>query len=52
MSKVRVNCFAVSLDGYGAGPRQGLDLAALGYRVVEHAVSKAAMHVRLESGGS
>jgi dihydrofolate reductase len=22
MSKVRVNCFAVSLDGYGAGPRQ------------------------------
>lgn len=25
MSKVRVNCFAVSLDGYGAGPRQALD---------------------------
>jgi len=25
MSKVRVNCFAVSLDGYGAGPRQGLE---------------------------
>jgi len=24
MSKVRVNCFAVSLDGYGAGPRQEL----------------------------
>ncbi|MGH8706807.1 MAG: dihydrofolate reductase family protein, partial [Burkholderiales bacterium] len=22
MSKVRVNCFALSLDGYGAGPRQ------------------------------
>ena len=22
MSKVRVNCFAISLDGYGAGPRQ------------------------------
>lgn len=24
MSKVRVNCFAVSVDGYGAGPRQDL----------------------------
>ena len=24
MSKVCVNCFAVSLDGYGAGPRQSL----------------------------
>jgi len=23
--KVRVNCFAVSLDGYGAGPRQRVD---------------------------
>ena len=25
MSKVRVNCFALSLDGYGAGPRQSLE---------------------------
>ena len=25
MSRVRVNCFAVSLDGYGAGPRQSLE---------------------------
>jgi len=25
MSKVCVNCFAVSLDGYGAGPRQSLE---------------------------
>ena len=25
MSKLRVNCFAISLDGYGAGPNQGLD---------------------------
>jgi dihydrofolate reductase len=25
MSKVRVACFAVSLDGYGAGPRQSLE---------------------------
>ncbi len=25
MSKLRVNCFAVSLDGFGAGPRQDLD---------------------------
>jgi len=27
MSKLRVNCFAVSLDGYGAGPRQSLEHA-------------------------
>jgi dihydrofolate reductase len=25
MSKLRVNCFAVSLDGFGAGPDQSLD---------------------------
>lgn len=25
MSKLRVNCFAVSLDGYGAGPDQSVD---------------------------
>jgi dihydrofolate reductase len=25
MSKLRVHCFAISLDGYGAGPRQSLD---------------------------
>jgi dihydrofolate reductase len=25
VSRLRVNCFAVSIDGYGAGPRQSLD---------------------------
>lgn len=25
MSKIRVNCFGVSIDGYGAGPDQSLD---------------------------
>ena len=25
MSKLRVNCFSISLDGYGAGPGQSLD---------------------------
>lgn len=25
MPKLRVHCFAISLDGYGAGPNQGLD---------------------------
>jgi dihydrofolate reductase len=25
MSSLRVHCFAISLDGYGAGPNQGLD---------------------------
>lgn len=38
--------------GSGEHLLQGLDLAALGYRVVEHAVSKAAMHVRLVGAGT
>ncbi|MGE3425020.1 MAG: dihydrofolate reductase family protein [Dehalococcoidia bacterium] len=38
--------------GSGEPLLQGLDLVALGYRVVEHAMSKAAMHVRLERAGS
>ena len=25
MSKLRVNCFSLSLDGFGAGPQQDLD---------------------------
>ena len=25
MPKLRVHCFTISLDGYGAGPNQGLD---------------------------
>ena len=25
MTRLRVNCFSISLDGYGAGPRQGLE---------------------------
>jgi dihydrofolate reductase len=25
MAKLRINCFSISLDGYGAGPRQSLD---------------------------
>ena len=25
MSKLRVNCFSISLDGYGAGPDQSLE---------------------------
>jgi dihydrofolate reductase len=37
--------------GSGENLFQGLDLPALGYRVAEHAMSKAAMHVRLEGAG-
>jgi dihydrofolate reductase len=37
--------------GSGEPLLSGLDLGALGYRVVEHAMSKAAMHVRLERAG-
>jgi hypothetical protein len=32
--KVRVNCFAVSADGFGAGPDQSLD-QPLGRRAVD-----------------
>jgi dihydrofolate reductase len=39
------------LLGSGEHLLQGLDLPALGYRVVEHAMSKAAMHVRLVGAG-
>jgi dihydrofolate reductase len=39
------------LLGSGEHLLQGLDLLALGYRVVEHAMSKAAMHVRLVGAG-
>ena len=37
--------------GSGEHLLSGLDLTALGYRVVEHAMSKAAMHVRLVGAG-
>ncbi len=37
--------------GSGEPLLQGLDLPGLGYRVAEHAMSKAAMHVRLEGAG-
>jgi dihydrofolate reductase len=39
------------LLGSGEPLLAGLDLPALGYRVVEHAMSKSAMHVRLERAG-
>jgi dihydrofolate reductase len=39
------------LLGSGEHLLSGLDLGALGYRVAERAMSKAAMHVRLERAG-
>lgn len=61
MTQVRVGCFTISLDGYGAGPRQdldnplgieGMDLRALGYECVEFVASEKATHVvlRLQTG--
>jgi dihydrofolate reductase len=38
--------------GSGEHLLSGLDLGALGYRVVEHAMSKAAMHIRLVGAGT
>jgi hypothetical protein len=38
--------------GSGEHLLQGLDLAALGYRVVGSEMSKAAMHIRLVGAGS
>jgi dihydrofolate reductase len=45
---------AVSPVVLGSGEHlfSGLDLGALGYRVVEHAMSKAAMHIRLVGAGT
>jgi dihydrofolate reductase len=43
--------FSPVLLGSGEHLLSGLDLPALGFRVVEHAMSKAAMHVRLERAG-
>ena len=58
MTRVRVHNFTISLDGYGAGPRQtreeplgvggdGLDLPALGYECTEHVPTAAATHIVL-----
>ena len=44
--------FSPVLLGSGEHLLSGLDLPALGLRVAEHAMSKAAMHVRLERAGS
>jgi hypothetical protein len=43
VSKVKVQSFAISLDGFGAGP--GIDMRALGYDVVEHIRGERAMRV-------
>ena len=43
--------FSPVLLGSGEPLLAGLDLPALGYRVVEHAMSNSAMHVRLERAG-
>jgi len=43
--------FSPVLLGSGEPLLAGLDLLALGYRVVEHAMSNSAMHVRLERAG-
>jgi hypothetical protein len=64
MPRVLVRGFPVSLDGFGAGPEQsidvvlgrgeallaGIDLPALGYAVTEHVSSGHAMHVVLTKG--
>jgi len=60
MSRLRVHSFAVSLDGFGAGPRQDLqnplgvgglfadlDLPALGYECARSVAGERATHVVL-----
>ena len=44
--------FSPVVLGSGEHLLQGLDLAALGYRVAEHAMTEAAMHVRLVGAGN
>ena len=58
MSKLRVNAFTMSADGFGGHLAispillgggepllEGIDLPALGYRVTEHVTTDAAMHL-------
>src|SRR5260370_708536 len=55
MSKLRVHSFAMSLDGYGAGPRQSLDnpLGAGGLALHEWAFNTRAFHkMHGKDGGS
>ena len=58
MPKLRVHNFAISLDGYAAGPNQSpdhplgargdhLDGESVGYETVELVSSPAVVHVRL-----
>jgi len=59
MSRLRVHAFSISVDSYGAGPKQrraprsgeslfaGVDAVALGYKCTSHAASPAATHVVL-----
>ena len=61
MSKLRVQSFAISIDGYGAGPNQDLrnplgsgehllqdiDMRALGYECTKYVAGERATHVFL-----
>jgi len=63
MTRVRVEGFTISLDGYGAGPNQdiknplgmggteGIDVRALGYACVQFVASEKATHVVLRRQG-
>ena len=55
MAKLRVHSFAMSLDGYGAGPRQSLDnpLGARGLALHEWAFNTRTFHaMHGKDGGS
>lgn len=56
MSKVRVNAFAISLDGYGAGPRQSLEdplgVGGTGLHEWFYPTRTFREHVLGESGGT
>jgi hypothetical protein len=58
MTRVRVEGFTISLDGYGAGPNQdirnpleGIDLRALAYECFQFVASEKATHVVLRRQG-
>ncbi len=55
MAKLRVNCFAISLDGYGAGPNQDLQnpLGVGGFRLHDWAWATRTFHqMGDQEGGS
>jgi hypothetical protein len=47
MSRLRVHAFSVSIDGYGTGPNQSVDLRGLGYECTQFRATPKACQIVL-----